>query len=73
MPKKTIIRLLTIHQTIFQPKRMEQIMKSHHIQPIDIDHTRKERQKSSSVLEIHHMIYRDLGGSSKQRNEVVIP
>lgn len=73
MNNKSLIHLLTIHQTILQPTWMESIMKSHNIQPYDLQITRNERQTSPSILETHHMIYRELGGSSKQRNEVSLP
>lgn len=48
-------------------------MKTENIQPYDLQLMRNERQLSPSVLETHHMIYRELGGSSKQRNEVSLP
>lgn len=71
--KKTLTRLLTIHQTILQSDWIEEVMKAHYIQPFDLVVLREERQKSPSILETHHMIYRELGGSSKQRNEVSLP
>lgn len=71
--KQTLVHLLTIHQTILQPSWMEQIMQAENIQPYDLRLTRNERQTSPSILETHHMIYRELGGSSKQRNEVSLP
>ncbi|USN57343.1 MAG: hypothetical protein H6766_02605 [Candidatus Peribacteria bacterium] len=73
MSKKHLIHLLTIHQTILQSQWMGEIMQAEDIQPHDLQLTRDERQKSPSPLEVHHMIYRELGGSSKQRNEVSLP